>query len=96
MVSAAVVSSRRAPAMRPAGSCSVSVGAPRTSGITATPVSNPDSPSASLGNTSSATPTITSGSEYFPVSAVVQSPTTTGWPITWASATTTTTRLSAR
>ena len=96
MISAAVVSSRRVPGMRPAGSCSVSVGAPRTCGITATPVSNPDRPSASFGNTSSATATIISGSACCAVSALVQSATTTGWPTTWASATATTTRLSAR
>ena len=36
----------------------MSVGSPFTSGITATPVSNPDSPSASFGNNSSASANI--------------------------------------
>ena len=66
MITAAVVSSRRVPLIRPAGFCSVSVSAPVTSGMTATPVSNPDRPSASLGNTSRATPIMTSGLPYLP------------------------------
>lgn len=96
ITTAAVVSNRRVPAMRPAGARSVSVSAPWTSGITATPVSKPDSPSASFGNTTRATPIITSGSLYLPVNAEDQSPTTVGWPTMWASATTTTTALSTR
>ncbi len=62
MISAATVSSRRVPAIRPSGRSSVSPSRPRTSGITDTPVSNPDRPSASSGNTISAIPTISSGS----------------------------------
>ena len=96
MITAAVVSSRRVPAIRPAGACSVSVSWPRTSGMTATPVSKPDRPSASFGNTTRATPIITSGSLYLPVSAADQSPTTVWWPTMWASATITTTALSRR
>lgn len=57
----------------------VSVASPRTWGITATPVSNPDMPSASFGKTSSATPTMASGEECSRVMASVQSPTLTGW-----------------
>ena len=58
MITAAVSSSWRAPRMRPAGFCGVSSGSPSTSGITATPVSKPDSPSASFGNSSSETSAI--------------------------------------
>ena len=61
MISAAVVSSLRASRIRPRGCAGVSPGSPRTCGITATPVSKPDSPSASFGKTSRATPTIASG-----------------------------------
>ena len=43
---------------------------PRTCGITATPVSKPDRPSASLGKTSSAMPTTISGLPCWVVSAV--------------------------
>jgi hypothetical protein len=50
MMSAAVRKSFFVLRILPAGSSSVSPTSPRTSGITATPVSNPDSPSASLGN----------------------------------------------
>ena len=39
----------------------MSVGSPSTSGITTTPVSNPDNPSASFGNNSSAAPMIKNG-----------------------------------
>jgi hypothetical protein len=46
---------------RPVGDFASSPGSPFTNGITATPVSNPDRPRASLGNKSSATPTISSG-----------------------------------
>ena len=58
MISAAASSSRRAPRIRPAGLASVSPGSPWTRGITATPVSKPERPSASLGNSSSETPAI--------------------------------------
>ena len=61
MISAAVGSSLRVLRMRPAGCSGVSVGSPWTSGMTATPVSKPDRPSASLGKSSRATPIITSG-----------------------------------
>ncbi len=62
MIAAAAVSIRRVPAMRPSGRSSVSSSRPRTSGITDTPVSKPDRPSASFGKTMSATPTTSSGS----------------------------------
>ena len=61
MVTAAVVSSRRVPRIRPAGLASVSAASPWTCGITATPVSKPDRPSASFGNTSAAAATIMTG-----------------------------------
>ena len=73
MITAAVVSSRWVPRIRPSGEASVSPASPRTCGITATPVSKPDMPSASLGKTSSATATIISGLPCCVVSAVVQS-----------------------
>ena len=59
MITAAVVSSFFVPRIRPAGCSSVSPGSPSTCGMTATPVSKPDRPSASLGKTTSATPTMT-------------------------------------
>ena len=49
MISAAVSSNLRVLRMRPIGRCVVSAGSPLISGITATPVSKPLSPSASLG-----------------------------------------------
>ena len=49
MMSAAVRSSFLVFLMRPIGRAGSSPGSPFTSGITATPVSNPDKPSASLG-----------------------------------------------
>ena len=61
MMSAAVVRSLRVLRMRPSGALSVSPGSPRTIGMTATPVSNPDSPSASLGNSNIATSAICTG-----------------------------------
>ena len=61
MITAALVSSRRVPRIRPAGRCSVSSASPSMCGMTATPVSKPDRPSASLGKTSSATATIMNG-----------------------------------
>ena len=48
MISAAVVSRCRVLRMRPAGRSSVLAGSPSTSGITATPVSNPDRPEREL------------------------------------------------
>ena len=55
MISAAVVSSLRVLRIRPVGLGSACrPGRPCTSGITATPVSKPDSPSASFGKSSSA------------------------------------------
>ena len=57
----ACASSQMVCLMRPRGFSSVSPGSPRTRGITATPVSNPDSPRASFGNSSKATATIITG-----------------------------------
>ncbi len=73
-----MVSSRFAPRILPVGSTSVSVGSPSTCGITATPVSKPERPRASFGNTSSAIPTIASGLPCSLVSALVQSVTSVG------------------
>ncbi len=61
MMSAAVRSSFLAFRMRPAGSAGSSPGSPFTSGITATPVSKPDRPSASFGNTIRAAASIITG-----------------------------------
>jgi hypothetical protein len=51
MTAAAVRSSRRVLRIRPAGRFGSSSASPRTSGMTATPVSNPDRPRASRGKT---------------------------------------------
>ena len=58
MITAAVVSSFFVPRIRPVGFSSVSSGSPSTCGMTATPVSKPERPSASFGKTSRATPII--------------------------------------
>lgn len=63
MIAAAVVSSLRALRIRPMGLARVSVASPLTSGITTTPVSKPDRPSASAGKTSSAAPMMPNGEE---------------------------------
>ena len=73
MVSAAVVSSLRAFRMRPVGSAIVSDGSPSTSGMTTTPVSNPDRPSARAGNTSRDAPSTASGEEWASPTAWIQS-----------------------
>jgi hypothetical protein len=96
MIRAAVVSSLRVLRMRPTGRSGVSPGPPLTSGITATPVSNPDRPRASFGNTSSATPTISRGLSYWPTSSRSHSTTTWGLVSTCSRATRTTTRLRLR
>lgn len=79
MVTAAVVSSRWVPRIRPAGRSRVSCTPPLICGITATPVSNPDSPSASLGNTISASATAITGSPWAAERLSHQFPTTAGW-----------------
>ena len=61
MITAAVRSSFWALRMRPRGRSGSSWGSPRSSGITATPVSKPESPSASLGNSSTATASMRHG-----------------------------------
>jgi hypothetical protein len=53
MMTAAVSSSLRVLRMRPAGCAGWSSGSPLISGMTATPVSKPDSPRASFGNSTS-------------------------------------------
>ena len=96
MISAAVVSSFLAPWMRPVGRSSVSPGSPSMCGITATPVSKPDRPSASLGKTSRASPTMTTGLPCWTVSAWDQSATSDGAVRTCHSPTPTTTTFSVR
>jgi hypothetical protein len=96
MMIAAVSSRRFAPRIRPAGSPGVSPGAPVICGITATPVSNPESPSASFGNTMSAIPTMTSGFPCCVVSALHQSVITTGFSTTCPNDTAITTRFRRR
>ena len=61
------------------GRSSVSSGSPLTSGITATPVSNPDRPSASFGNTSSAAPIISIGLPCCASNAVASPCSSSGW-----------------
>ena len=61
MMMAAVVSSLCAPRIRPTGWLGSSSGLPLICGMTATPVSKPERPRASFGNTSSATPTTRNG-----------------------------------
>ena len=96
MITAATVSSRLVPRIRPRGRSSVSVAPPRTWGITATPVSNPERPSASWGNTISATATIMIGSPCCSVSAAPQSGTTDGCVATCHRDTPMTTTLRSR
>lgn len=96
MTTAAVVSSFFVPRIRPAGFSSVSSASPWTWGMTATPVSKPERPSASLGKTSRATPTIAITLPCCAVSALDQSVTTCEAVATCHSPTTTTTALSAR
>ena len=97
MITAAVVSSRRVPRIRPGRlrpPCPP--GRPVTCGITATPVSKPDRPSASFGKDQQRIATMSKGSPCSVVSAVVQSPTALGWVTTRHSASATTTAFSAR
>jgi hypothetical protein len=79
MMIAADVSSRVAPRIRPAGFSGVSVGEPEICGITATPVSKPERPSASFGKTINAMPTMTRGLPCWVFRAVHQSLTTRGF-----------------
>ena len=72
MMMAAVLSSLRVLSMRARSSIAGSTGlpsTPRTSGITATPVSKPDRPSASFGNTMNAKATIMIGLPRCPYSS---------------------------
>ena len=78
MMPAAVCSSHIVCLMRPFGLDGVSPGSPRTSGITATPVSNPDRPSASFGNSSSAMAAIIIGLPCCVSSASCHRPITSG------------------
>ena len=96
MMTAAVVSRRRAPLIRPSGSSSVSVAWPRICGMTATPVSKPERPRASFGKTSSAMPTTISGLPWDVVRASHQLSTATGWRMTSKIVVTTTMTFSPR
>ena len=78
MISAAVVSSFLVFRIRPVGSAALSVASPLTRGMTTTPVSNPDRPSASAGKTSSEAPSTASGEAWAAVTASVQSVTVPG------------------
>ena len=60
MMTAAVMSSFLVLRIRPLGSAALSSALPRTWAMTATPVSNPDKPSASFGNNSRAAASIIS------------------------------------
>ncbi len=93
---AAAVRSRLVPRIRPVGRASVSVGSPPTCGITATPVSKPDMPSASLGKTISETPIMARGLPCCCVRAAVQSGTRCGWVAICQRLTPITTTLRAR
>ena len=96
MIRAAVVRSLCAPRIRPAGFASVSSGLPWICGMTATPVSKPESPRASLGKTSRAMPIITRGFPCCWLRAAHQSVTTWASLNTWARPTSTTTAFSSR
>ncbi len=96
MMRAAVVSSFLAPRIRPAGFSSVSPESPSTCGMTATPVSKPDRPSASFGNTTRAMAIIMNGLPCSAVRASVQSVMTCGSLSTSHRPTATTTTFSAR
>ncbi len=85
MINAADTSSRCAPRIRPAGLASVSSGSPSTSGITATPVSNPDRPSASFGKSSSDTAAIRAQLWCSAKSASFHRGRYSGWAMRWAS-----------
>src|SRR5215203_6500558 len=72
MIRAAVVSSLPVLRIRPVGCSESAPSSPRTSGIKLTPVSKPESPKASCGNTKSATPSIASGLPWLENSALCQ------------------------
>ncbi len=78
MIKAAVASSLRVLRMRPTGLASGSFGSPLTSGMTATPVSKPESPSASFGKIRMAKPTSSKGLLLRVVSACDQFEKTSG------------------
>ncbi len=86
MINAAVVSSFRVFRIRVAGWAGSSSAAPSTCGITATPVSKPDRPRASFGNTTSEMPIITQMFECSVVSMPRQFVTSSGAVITFQSA----------
>ena len=96
MITAAAVSSFLVFRIRPCGFSSVSVSSPRTSGITATPVSKPDSPSASLGNRMTAITAITAGLPCSTSSIARQRARSSGWRKISRAATARTTVLSDR
>ena len=82
MIAAALVSSFLALRIRPAGLSGVSVSSPCTNGITTTPVSKPDRPSASAGNTSMAAATMNTGEPNVCCRPVHQLFSRSGWPTT--------------
>ena len=99
MISAAAKSSLFVLRMRPRGFASVSFASPLTSGITATPVSNPESPSASFGKTNKPTSMIMvqlPPTRGCPSKAFCQFEITEGFCATWYKPTPRTTTLSRR
>jgi hypothetical protein len=101
MMTAAVTSSFRVLATRPRGAPSVrglcprSLAPPSMSGMTVTPVSNPERPRASLGKTRSA-PATTREKSPFAARAERQSPSSVGWASTSHAPRPRTTRFRAR
>ena len=79
MITAAASSSFFALRMRPSGRSGVSPGSPCSSGMTATPVSNPERPSASLGRQDERGANMAHGLPCEVKSAAFQSPNAPGW-----------------
>ncbi len=96
MMSAAVRSSFFVFRIRPVGCSSVSVGSPLTRGITATPVSKPERPSASFGKSRAARAIIITGLPCAANSADRQLARTSGWAATSRRPVMMTTTLSIR
>ena len=96
MITAAAASSLLVLRIRPTGLASLSPGSPSTCVVTATPVSKPESPSASLGKTRNASATMARGLPFSRVSVSVQWLMTVGFSTTCQSEAAMTTRLRTR
>jgi hypothetical protein len=96
MMMAAVASNLRVLRMRPAGLASASSSLPRTRGMTATPVSKPERPSAILGKSSRAMPSATQGFPCSVITAPHHEPSRSPRLVTSRRARPITTRFSAR